>query len=347
MPKAPEWLSGDIQEFYPICQGNIRAIQHSIRDRRGIEIAYMTISDRLKRLGLERPRAKGKAPPTDAPTHPTPDRSAPTPPDPVPDPVMDEALSAIADILPAIAGPTDALSPAETDALARCERIIAEGIQTFVEVGRALLVIRDGQLYRQTHATFEAYCRERWDLSRTYAYQLIGASEVVDEVAAVSDVVPANEAQARPLASLPPEQRVEAWREAVDTAPERKITAKHVQATVKRLRDTTAASRRQQEKPPPDRARQAAEWQDRFSHQFRDFERLLERFKQAGGVLTLVRDWDVDEQRRFLQDLRAQAKTLLEMAAHFEKVILGEEAALQALARSGDSPTPVSPRYDT
>jgi hypothetical protein len=236
MPKAPEWLSGDIQEFYPICQGNIRAIQHAIRDKRGVDIAYMTISDRLKRLGLERPRAKGKAPPTDAPTHPTPDRSAPTPPDPVPDPVMDEALSAIADILPAIAGPTDALSPAETDALARCERIIAEGIQTFVEVGRALLVIRDGQLYRQTHATFEAYCRERWDLSRTYAYQLIGASEVVDEVAAVSDVVPANEAQARPLASLPPEQRLEVWQAAVDTAPEGKITATHVKRTVARVK---------------------------------------------------------------------------------------------------------------
>jgi hypothetical protein len=340
MPKAPEWLSGDIQEFYPICQGNIRAIQHAIRDKRGVDIAYMTISDRLTRLGLERPRAKGKAPPIEAPTPPTPDRSTPQPTAPVTDPVMEEALSAIADILPAIEGPTDALSPEETDALERCERIIAEGIQTFVEVGRALLLIPDQQLYRRTYATFEAYCRERWDLSRTYAYQLIGASEVVDEVAAVSDVVPTNEAQARPLASLPPEQRVEVWQEAVDTAPEGKITAKHVQATVKRLRDTTAASRRQQEKPPPDRALHAGLWRERFERHFREFDGLLERFKHAGGVLVLTRDWDLDDQRRFLQDLRTQAKTLLEMAAHFEKVIIGEEAALQALASSGESPTP-------
>ena len=32
MPKkAPEWLDDDIQEFYPTCQGNIRAIQRAIQ----------------------------------------------------------------------------------------------------------------------------------------------------------------------------------------------------------------------------------------------------------------------------------------------------------------------------
>jgi transposase-like protein len=63
MPKkAPEWLNPDIQEFYPTCQGNIRAIQRAILDKRGVEIAYMTITDRMKQLGLERPRDKKKAP---------------------------------------------------------------------------------------------------------------------------------------------------------------------------------------------------------------------------------------------------------------------------------------------
>jgi hypothetical protein len=235
MPKkTPEWLNAEIQELHPACQGNLRAIQRTIRERCGVEIAYMTISDRLKQLGLTRPRDKGKVPPTATPVHTTPETPAPEPPDST----MDSALSAIADMLPVIEGTTNTLSPHEMDALERCERIIAEGIQTFVEVGRALLVIRDGQLYRQTHTTFEAYCRERWDLSRTYAYQLIGASEVVDEVASVSDVVPANEAQARPLASLPPEQRVEVWQEVVETAPASGVTAKHVQATVKRAKAT-------------------------------------------------------------------------------------------------------------
>ena len=44
---------------------------------------------------------------------------------------------------------------------------------TFIEVGKALLAIRDAKLYRKTHKTFEAYCRDRWEMSRPRAYQLI------------------------------------------------------------------------------------------------------------------------------------------------------------------------------
>jgi hypothetical protein len=209
-------------------------------------------------------------------------------------------------------------------------------MRAVVKAGRALQRIRDLRLYRDTYATFEAYCQQRWNLSRPRAYQLIAAADVVEHLRQSVRILPTNAAPARELASLTPALQAEVWGEVVETAPERKITAKHVQATVKRLRDTTAASRRQQEKPPPDRARQAAEWQDRFSHQFRDFERLLERVTQAGGVLA----WEVEGQRRFLQELRAHAKTLLEMVTHFEKVIIGEEAALQALASPGESPTP-------
>jgi transposase-like protein len=68
MPKkAPEWLNADIQEFYPTCQGNIRAIQRAILEKRSVEIAYMTITERMKRLGLERPRDKSKKAPRETP----------------------------------------------------------------------------------------------------------------------------------------------------------------------------------------------------------------------------------------------------------------------------------------
>jgi transposase len=61
MPKKPpEWLSADIQELYTACQGNIRAIQEAIQEKRGVKIAYMTISNRMDQLGLERPRKKSK-----------------------------------------------------------------------------------------------------------------------------------------------------------------------------------------------------------------------------------------------------------------------------------------------
>jgi hypothetical protein len=231
MPKAPEWLSADIQEFYPACQGNIKAIQRAIRGKRGVEIAYMTITDRMKRLGLERPRDKQKASKDTSALR----ASEPSEPETA-HTAVDGAMSAIANIDPVNTGDIDTLSPDETETLQYCEHVIAEGIQTFVDVGRALLVIRDQRLYRQSHATFEVYCRERWELSRTYAYQLVEASQVVDHVSAVSDVVPANEAQARPLASLPPERQVKVWQEAVETAPPSGITAAHVKRTVARVK---------------------------------------------------------------------------------------------------------------
>jgi hypothetical protein len=50
-----------------------------------------------------------------------------------------------------------------TQKLAELERVMERGLQTFVEVGKALADIRDGELYRgQGYATFEDYCQQRW-----------------------------------------------------------------------------------------------------------------------------------------------------------------------------------------
>ncbi len=61
-----------------------------------------------------------------------------------------------------------------TDRLLECERVIERGLNTFVEVGAALLEIRDGRLYKNDYSTFEDYCRERWGFTRMRATQLIG-----------------------------------------------------------------------------------------------------------------------------------------------------------------------------
>lgn len=99
--------------------------------------------------------------------------------------------------------------------LAECEAIIERGLTTFVEVGSALLRIRDERLYRESHGTFEGYCRERWNLSRPRAYQLIEAAEVGSELSTTVDVRPATERVARELAPLreQPDQMREAWQE--------------------------------------------------------------------------------------------------------------------------------------
>lgn len=82
--------------------------------------------------------------------------------------------------------------------LAECEAVIEAGMDTVIEVGVALHEIRDGRLYRNTHPTFEAYCAERWALSRQRAHQMIDASIV----STIVDKPLANEAQARAIAPL-------------------------------------------------------------------------------------------------------------------------------------------------
>jgi hypothetical protein len=65
----------------------------------------------------------------------------------------------------------------ESIRLTECERIIEKGLQTFVEVGNALLEIRDSRLYRQDFKRFEDYLKERWSMSRSYAHRIIEASQ--------------------------------------------------------------------------------------------------------------------------------------------------------------------------
>ena len=84
-------------------------------------------------------------------------------------------VSTIVDIVPVNDETSESLSLIEAQILARYEEIIAQGLQTFVEVGHALMAIREQRLYRQSYQTFEAYLRQRWDLSRPRAYQLIDA----------------------------------------------------------------------------------------------------------------------------------------------------------------------------
>ena len=60
--------------------------------------------------------------------------------------------------------------------------------------------------------TFEDYCKERWGLKQTRAYQLMDAAKISERIKNSTIVeLPATESQARPLAKLPPEQQPEAW----------------------------------------------------------------------------------------------------------------------------------------
>lgn len=125
----------------------------------------------------------------------------------------------------------------DTNRLAACERVIERGLNTFVEVGNALLEIRDARLYRNDYATFEDYCRERWGFSRSRAHRLIEAAETRNILLPTGNILPQTERQARPLTALEPDLQIEAWRRAVETALDTGITAKHVQEVVNEIRN--------------------------------------------------------------------------------------------------------------
>ena len=99
-----------------------------------------------------------------------------------------------------------ALSRSEVRALEECESIIARGLASFIEVGEALLQVREERLYRSTHKTFEEYCRERWGWSRRYVNYQIQAAVVVRNLG-TGVPIPETEKQARALAQLPPEEQ--------------------------------------------------------------------------------------------------------------------------------------------
>jgi hypothetical protein len=65
------------------------------------------------------------------------------------------------------------LSEVELHDLGVCERAVENLATATWLAGKALQTIRDGKLYRRSHARFEDYVDERWDISERTAYQMI------------------------------------------------------------------------------------------------------------------------------------------------------------------------------
>jgi len=101
--------------------------------------------------------------------------------------------------------------------LAELEAVIEHGLQKYIEVGLALLTIRDRKLYReQGHTTFEDYCQKRWGWSRVRAHQMIDGARVAGLLTTVNTAPPETERQAReltPIMRQGPDKVAEVWQE--------------------------------------------------------------------------------------------------------------------------------------
>lgn len=144
-----------------------------------------------------------------------------------------------------------ALTLVERHTLADLERRIEKGMKTFIDVGQALIDIRDRRLYREDFSSFEDYVEKRWEMSVRHAHRMCDAAEIVQNLLpgsgntgsdqlVTSAPLPQTESQARPLKGLDPEAQQEIWKEAVKSAPGGQVTAAHVEETRERLYPTPA-----------------------------------------------------------------------------------------------------------
>ena len=152
----------------------------------------------------------------------------------------------------------------EAERLEECEATISKGLTHFVEVGKALIEVKEYRLYRATHATFAEYCRERWSMAKSQAYRVMEAAQIVgilpmkageraplegesstDDLSPNGDTqeslpAPKSEGSIRPLTTLPKEEVASTYERAVEIAGGEAPTAAQTQQAVEEKRNELA-----------------------------------------------------------------------------------------------------------
>jgi hypothetical protein len=195
-----------------------------------------------------------------------------------------------------------ALDDRERADLETCERAVA-GLQRALAVaGKALATIHQARLYRESHATFEAYVEERWGMKRAHAYRLIEAWPVA---AALSPIGDTNEAQVRELLPAVKRHGLEAARAVYEELREQggRVTAARIREAVRVLpprlaapeqaRDVIRAAAASRPAPPAQRTGEEDQDQDVVDAE------LVEEGPRAVAVLASV----LERQRRLYDDL--------------------------------------------
>ena len=122
-----------------------------------------------------------------------------------------KAMTVKAKTIPPATPETEPFSDDQQDKFQELEDQIEQNILSGYKLAAALAQIRDEKLYRiNGYKTFEDYCKERWDYSRSYCQRLADMNSVLTDLKEYedSDVYPRNELQARVFVPLNKEQRV-------------------------------------------------------------------------------------------------------------------------------------------
>lgn len=117
----------------------------------------------------------------------------------------------------------------------RLESQVGSNLEGFAITGLALRDIRDDKHWQAEHATFKDYCKRRWSLGWSRAQWLIAAGSCMNRIFTSQPLekpYPMHEDQVDPLLSLPEEEQVPAWREAVANTHGGQPTPERVQMAV-------------------------------------------------------------------------------------------------------------------
>ena len=152
------------------------------------------------------------------------------------------------------------LTKTEVRKLASLEKKIEGRMKCFMDVGRALLEIREERLYLHYSDTFEDYCRDRHGWGRNYGNKIIRSMEAADDVSeaktSLGTLVPTHETVAREIAVLDEQkERIRLWVLSVDGYHEAGGKASCPTATYVRAVRKEHWPREEVEKPPQDRLR--------------------------------------------------------------------------------------------
>jgi hypothetical protein len=143
------------------------------------------------------------------------------------------------------------LTGREIKTLNQCERIIERGQQTFLEVGKALLKIKEQSLYRSDFDTFADYCEQRWGWNVRRAQQLIAAVKTTESVDANNCSQILTESQARELGKVPAEKREEVIGWAQEKADGKPLTAAAIRKAAEEVAKAEPEEEQEQEIDAP------------------------------------------------------------------------------------------------
>jgi hypothetical protein len=120
--------------------------------------------------------------------------------------------------------------------LAEKKRLEAVVVGAVWAAGKALQQLRDQKLYRDTHPSFERYCREKFGHSRQKSdYLIVGANIYENLTSNRCQILPTTEFQVRPLGVLETSNQVEAWDKAVAISQGKVPTHRIVKQVVREM----------------------------------------------------------------------------------------------------------------